>query len=152
MGLLDANHQSSSNPRVVGSSPTSGALFSVNKIQVSFTYKTQWLQVETAFMKCANIKRFTLFESKLDTHWFESKLKKLVGPAEIWTRIAGFRVQSANHYTTGPVVLLLRKELSWSRFSSEVISNVTVNYVGYDIYVDIVVYTYRIFALCGGNH
>ena len=25
------------------------------------------------------------------------------GPAEIWTRIAGFRVQSANHYTTGPM-------------------------------------------------
>ena len=28
--------------------------------------------------------------------------KKYAGPAEIWTRIAGFRVQSANHYTTGP--------------------------------------------------
>ena len=28
--------------------------------------------------------------------------RKRVGPAEIWTRIAGFRVQSANHYTTGP--------------------------------------------------
>ena len=24
------------------------------------------------------------------------------GPTEIWTRIAGFRVQSANHYTIGP--------------------------------------------------
>ena len=24
------------------------------------------------------------------------------GPTEIWTRIAGFRVQSANHYTMGP--------------------------------------------------
>ena len=29
MGLLDANHLSSSNPRVVGSSPTSGAIFCV---------------------------------------------------------------------------------------------------------------------------
>ena len=28
---------------------------------------------------------------------------KKLGPAEIWTRIAGFRVQSANHYTTGPI-------------------------------------------------
>ena len=28
--------------------------------------------------------------------------KKYAGPAEIWTRIAGFRVQSANHYTMGP--------------------------------------------------
>ena len=26
------------------------------------------------------------------------------GPTEIWTRIAGFRVQSANHYTMGPYV------------------------------------------------
>ena len=33
--------------------------------------------------------------------------KKTSGPAEIWTRIAGFRVQSANHYTTGPFVLLV---------------------------------------------
>ena len=24
------------------------------------------------------------------------------GPTEIWTRIAGFKVQSANHYTMGP--------------------------------------------------
>ena len=28
--------------------------------------------------------------------------KKLWGPTEIWTRIAGFKVQSANHYTMGP--------------------------------------------------
>ena len=28
--------------------------------------------------------------------------QKSPGPAEIWTRIAGFRVLSANHYTTGP--------------------------------------------------
>ena len=28
--------------------------------------------------------------------------KNVVGPTEIWTRIAGFRVQSANHYTMGP--------------------------------------------------
>ena len=26
------------------------------------------------------------------------------GPTEIWTRIAGFKVQSANHYTMGPLV------------------------------------------------
>ncbi len=30
-------------------------------------------------------------------------LKKYkIGPTEIWTRIAGFKVQSANHYTMGP--------------------------------------------------
>ena len=28
---------------------------------------------------------------------------KSLGSTEIWTRIAGFRVQSANHYTIGPV-------------------------------------------------
>ena len=33
---------------------------------------------------------------------FLQKVKNCTGPAEIWTRIAGFRVQSANHYTTGP--------------------------------------------------
>ena len=31
--------------------------------------------------------------------------EKRLGPTEIWTRIAGFRVQSANHYTIGPQVL-----------------------------------------------
>ena len=30
--------------------------------------------------------------------------KNVVGPTEIWTRIAGFRVQNANHYTMGPFV------------------------------------------------
>ena len=27
---------------------------------------------------------------------------KMLGPTEIWTRIAGFKVQSANHYTIEP--------------------------------------------------
>ena len=31
------------------------------------------------------------------------KKKKKSGSTEIWTRIAGFRVQSANHYTIEPV-------------------------------------------------
>ena len=30
------------------------------------------------------------------------KLRKREGPTEIWTQIAGFRVQSANHYTMEP--------------------------------------------------
>ena len=34
-------------------------------------------------------------------HLFKRNKDK-IGPAEIWTRIAGFRVLSANHYTTGP--------------------------------------------------
>ena len=33
------------------------------------------------------------------------------GPTEIWTRIAGFKVQSANHYTMGPCL----GNLTWSK-------------------------------------
>ena len=34
--------------------------------------------------------------------FFSSKQKKSIGPTGTWTRIAGFRVQSDNHYTIGP--------------------------------------------------
>ena len=34
--------------------------------------------------------------------FLEKKRKISLGPTEIWTRIAGFKVQSANHYTMGP--------------------------------------------------
>ena len=36
--------------------------------------------------------------------WKEKSLvgEENAGPTEIWTRIAGFKVQSANHYTMGP--------------------------------------------------
>ena len=40
-------------------------------------------------------------------------VKNCAGPAEIWTRIAGFRVQSANHYTTGPLALHGEYSLTW---------------------------------------
>ena len=36
--------------------------------------------------------------------WFEAQIKD-EGPTEIWTRIAGFKVQSANHYTMEPLTL-----------------------------------------------
>ena len=43
--------------------------------------------------------------------------KFLTGPAGIWTRISGFRVHCASHYTTGPAQLLQifggDKNLSW---------------------------------------
>ena len=32
----------------------------------------------------------------------KKKERKVKGPTETWTRIAGFKVQSANHYTMGP--------------------------------------------------
>ena len=31
------------------------------------------------------------------------------GPARIWTAIAGFRVQSANRYATGPDIVLIKQ-------------------------------------------
>ena len=34
------------------------------------------------------------------------KQKKRRGPAGIWTRIIGFKVQCDNHYTTGPLIIL----------------------------------------------
>ena len=33
-------------------------------------------------------------------------ISKNEGPTEIWTRIAGFKVQSANHYTMGPLLFI----------------------------------------------
>ena len=36
-------------------------------------------------------------------------MKTVAGSTEIWTRIAGFRVQSANHYTIEP----------WLKFKTE---------------------------------
>ena len=40
-----------------------------------------------------------------------------IGPTEIWTRIAGFKVQSANHYTVGPrtvnVLLKIINTMMW---------------------------------------
>ena len=35
----------------------------------------------------------------------KNKNKRLAGPTETRTRIAGFRVRSANHYTIGPCVV-----------------------------------------------
>ena len=40
---------------------------------------------------------------------FPSAKRKVLGPTEIWTRIAGFRVQSANHYTMGPACVWMRQ-------------------------------------------
>ena len=42
-------------------------------------------------------------------NWLTTKTKE--GPTEIWTRIAGFKVQSANHYTMGPLHALWSKQL-----------------------------------------
>ena len=47
--------------------------------------------------------KLTSFAHQANAIYLTVRRKNLWGPAEIWTRIAGFRVQSANHYTTGPM-------------------------------------------------
>ena len=39
---------------------------------------------------------------QIDGQKYEKRREKVEGPTEIWTRIARFRVWSANHYTMGP--------------------------------------------------
>ena len=54
--------------------------------------------------KCFN-SCWTSGSSKMVRKWSTSRLwqlEKKKGPAEIWTRIVGFRVRSANRYTTEP--------------------------------------------------
>ena len=59
-------------------------------------------------LKTPNAFRFFFFFSfqftlrKLENNSSMFTKKNVVGPTEIWTRIAGFRVQRANHYTMGP--------------------------------------------------
>ena len=49
--------------------------------------------------------KFTKYQKKIFRKFYFKKRKKYFwGPTEIWTRIAGFKVQSANHYTMGPCV------------------------------------------------
>ena len=45
--------------------------------------------------------------------------KNWIGPTEIWTRIAGFRVQSANHYTMGPWPIVLLRKLKCAHDGAE---------------------------------
>ena len=58
--------------------------------------------------------------------------KDVVGPTEIWTRIAGFKVQSANHYTMGPSLLLwYTKQLKKQFFVLSLQLSYVVNIVTY---------------------
>ena len=45
------------------------------------------------------------------------------GPAEIWTRITGFRVQSANHYTMGPILETKQFSINLKLICFDAISN-----------------------------
>ena len=69
---------------------------------VSTLRKSQFLTLET-----------TLGSKQNFLIGFSADVKN-VGPTEIWTRIAGFRVQSANHYTIEPRVHRNRKHRFYS--------------------------------------
>lgn len=58
-----------------------------------YTYVSPWISLHGQ-------ESFTMFFSLLLR---SSKNIKGRGPTEIWTGIVGFKVQSANHYTMGPV-------------------------------------------------
>ena len=45
--------------------------------------------------------------------WWDFGLEKREGSTEIWTRIAGFKVQSANHYTIEPCLATVFKREYW---------------------------------------
>ena len=51
-----------------------------------------------------------------------NEIKKLSGPTETRTRIAGFRVRSANHYTIGPCVPrneIFKNKISFEKLPSD---------------------------------
>ena len=57
----------------------------------------------------------------IHNHWTLKKKTKKEGSTEIWTRIAGFRVLSANHYTIEPIHC-------WCPFWTDLIWNNTFLY------------------------
>lgn len=49
------------------------------------------------------IKQFSYIRNLNDSH----NVNKKKGPTETRTRIAGFKVQSADHYTIGPTLVII---------------------------------------------
>ena len=74
---------------------------SENELVASFD---KYLQLTFIFVNSKSVimEKLMLIEqcALLLTKWAKSST-----PTEIWTRVAGFKVQSANHYTIGAYVL-----------------------------------------------
>ena len=62
---------------------------------MSISICTNWYILKVIKWPNKNFQNKTLLNEGKKNFW---------GPTEIWTRIAGFKVQSANHYTMGPCV------------------------------------------------
>ena len=62
-------------------------------------FHSEWifLSLLALFLRCLEIITYIF-------HWEKNMIYFELGPTEIWTRIAGFKVQSANHYTIGPLI------------------------------------------------
>ena len=64
---------------------------------------TTLTQLKMALCIDKNNKKYRVWGTKVHTdYWITNVFPP--SPTEIWTRIAGFKVQSANHYTMGPQV------------------------------------------------
>ena len=84
---------------------------------IFFKFVEKWKQSETALTPAEKLLppfefSFSLLGSRINLYLLDVTEKKKIdlvlnkfskkGSTEIWTRIAGFKVQSANHYTMEP--------------------------------------------------
>ena len=81
--------------------PDQKSIFFMHFLLVSFFSDATFL----IWSKCIFVYFFILLTYSFITQILKNRRKKKAGPTEIWTRIAGFKVQSANHYTMGPNLL-----------------------------------------------
>ena len=68
-----------------------------------FSSKSSWFSSFSENIDDIQDFSFEILRERVFFHEKKS-LCKSEGPTEIWTRIAGFKVQSANHYTMGPIL------------------------------------------------
>ena len=82
--------------------PLSGRVFKTSVVtRTWFEHATFWTGVRRATVAPPGLTQ-NMVRSKISIDEIIIVWKGRSGPTEIWTRIAGFRVLSANHYTIGP--------------------------------------------------